>query len=315
MYKKLLAGSLATFGLMAFSAKNLARASSINQNQDRSVCSATDFAKGNKLNKSLQNFNFADYLVLRVSGSQIVARFAPLNRQKQALELDELAKKLGYKRFDWVNYVERDPHGIRDFQGRRLSLPYNDPPLGGYQYEAADYHPFYWDIEQCENCRSRHHYQHPKIKQKFALTFEDHPSDYRLRSGEAIEFVTHLVGVKSDATPRPHRIPQAYRLQAQGKRKAEPSQSPSETMGQQPRHQESDRTKDRKSQWDVLTTFKWQLTNNAAGRGRVSLMGVNLSASELSPATLALIANDGGTVPITALARDKDNHHNLQCQR
>ena len=273
MYKKLLFSSLASLSLITPFARNIAEASSISNYQTKSVCSANESLKGNKTHNLLQNFNFSHHLDFKVSGSQIVARFAPHNKQDQALELDSLAAKLGYKRFDWVNYVEQDPYGIADYQGQLLSLPYNDPPLGGYQYETADDHPFYWDIEQCENCRSRHYYQHPKIKQKFALTFEDNPSDYRLKPGETIEFVTHLVGVKIDRTDK------------------------------------------ERSQWDVLSTFKWQLTNNAVGRGQVSLTAVNLNVLELSPATLTLIKNDGGQLPITRTAyRDKDNHHNLQCQ-
>ncbi|MBE9169662.1 hypothetical protein IQ238_19755 [Pleurocapsales cyanobacterium LEGE 06147] len=142
-------------------------------------------------------FKFQEAIKLEFIGQRVIAKFAPQNSLGEKIKLDELASALGYEHFNWVNYVKQDPHGMRDRSGKLLSIPYNDPPKGGYLYEAADELPFYWDMVECEGCRFRHNYQHPKVSNDFHLVFEDVPSDYRLKSGESIEFVTHLVGVKS----------------------------------------------------------------------------------------------------------------------
>ena len=156
-----------------------------------------DAAKTNSAN--YPNFRFNQHLIFDSSHSGIVVTFAPQNNRGEKIELKQLASALGYERFAWVNYVERDPHGMGDRHGKILQTPYNDPPPGGYQYEAADNHPFYWDIELCDNCRPRHHYQHPQITDKYRLVFEDHPYDPRLESGESVDFVTHLVGVSNNS--------------------------------------------------------------------------------------------------------------------
>jgi hypothetical protein len=274
-YKRILFSGLITLGLITLSAQNSSLASSTDNEQVKQEFTTTDNSKKNqKTAPHNLKINFASHLVFNVSGSRIVVKFAPQNPQKQALQLDDLAADLGYQSFNWVNYVERDPYGITDYQGNLVSIPYNDPPSGGYQYDAADAHPFYWDIEECESCRSRHHYQHPEVKQSSYLTFEDHPSDSRLKPGEKIEFVTHLVGIKIS---------------------------------------DSDGDKGR-SQWEVLTTFKWQLTNNVSGSSQVSLIGVDLDLSELSPALLAKINSDGGIISDIAIAapQNQNNSDNPQ---
>jgi hypothetical protein len=272
-YKRILFSGLITLGLITLSTKNSSLASSIDDEQIKLEFTTTDNSKKNqKTNNHNLKINFASHLIFNVSGSRIVVKFVPQDRQKQALQLDDLAADLGYQSFNWVNYVERDPYGITDYQGNSVSIPYNDPPSGGYQYDAADAHPFYWDIEKCENCRSRHYYHHPEVKQSSYLTFEDHPSDSRLKPGEKIEFVTHLVGIKI-----------------------------------------SNSDKDR-SQWEVLTTFKWQLTNNVSGSSQVSLVAVDLDLSDLSPALLARIDRDGGLISDFAIAapQNQNNSDNPQ---
>jgi hypothetical protein len=111
------------------------------------------------------------------------------------------------------------------------------------------------------------------VKQSYVLTFEDSPSDYRLKPGEKIEFVTHLVGIKINNVNR------------------------------------------ERSQWEILSTFKWQLTNDVFGKSQVSLMAVDFHVSELSPALLAQIESDGGIAPNFAIAslQTQSNSHSLQC--
>ena len=129
-------------------------------------------------------------------GGRIITQFSPRNSQGEKIELQQLATKLGYDHFNWVSYVETDPHGIVDSSGVPLSTPYNDPPQGGYRYDSADRFPFYWDVVDCDRCKQRHHVKNYNNSQPFDLVFEDAPADYRLQPGEAIEFITNLVGVK-----------------------------------------------------------------------------------------------------------------------
>lgn len=202
--------------------------------------------------KQYSAIDFSKQLKIKTSGSKITAQFTPQNLSKQFLKLDELAQSLGYKSFDWVNYVVEDPHGIKDHQGESLSTPYNDPPAGGYEYGAADNYPFYWDIEPCQNCHSRHNAKHPRNHQRFSLTFEDNPSDYRLKNGESVIFVTHLVGRKTRKSPQDN------------------------------------------FQWDILSTFSWELTNTSAGVGKVTLLSTSPQILKPSPSMLTQIKRDGG---------------------
>lgn len=132
-----------------------------------------------------------------VLGARIITQFSPRDSQGKAIELQTLASRLGYDHFNWVNYVETDPHGISDRQDQLLTTPYNDPPQGGYHYDPADEFPFYWDVVSCELCNQRHHFENEHILKQFSLVFEDAPADYRLQPGEAVEFITSLVGVKA----------------------------------------------------------------------------------------------------------------------
>lgn len=274
MSKKALFGGLFFFTLITLLNNNISLASSLISKKSNLELNSSNKLLEHQTTSQFQVNNFSDYLFFKTSGSRIIARFAPQNQKKEALDIDKLAKALGYKSFNWVNYVEKDPHGIANYQGHSLSIPYNAPPLGGYQYDAADAHPYYWDIENCQNCRSRHYYQHPEVQQRYSLTFEDHPSDHRLKPGEKIEFVTHLVGIKNDSS----------------------NQKPSE--------------------WDILSTFKWQLTNDAFGRGKVSLIAVDLPILDLSPALIAQIEKDGGTIPNLANSarQNQNSFRNLQPQ-
>ncbi len=54
-----------------------------------------------------------------------------------------------------------------------------------------------WDLVNCDRCKQRHYFQNQNNLRQFELVFEDSPADYRLQPGEAVEFITHLVGVKN----------------------------------------------------------------------------------------------------------------------
>ena len=254
MFKKL---AISTFTLLSFLPVTLEAAPveiMANNNIDSLEYSTSGLKSTSDRGITKENIDrsiFKDSLKIEFIGARIVANFAPKNNLGESIELEKLADLLGYDRFSWVSYVEKDPHGITNQQGQLLSTPYNDPPMGGYQYDAADELPFYWDQEECDRCNPRHHYQHPLITQKYQLVFEDIPSDPRLQPGEAIEFITHLVGVKN--------------YDAQNK----------------------------KAEWDVLNTFRWQLTNPIPGLGRVSLVETNIDLAKLSTLLLVEMQTDG----------------------
>lgn len=234
-------------------------------------CSLTSENSENKSNyKELNSpkYYFNKHISFKTKKSGIIATFSPKNNLGEKIELQKLASRLGYERFAWVNYVEQDPYGMRDRNGKIVQTPYNDPPPGGYKYGGADNHPFYWDIEKCDNCQSRHYYQHPKIISKFQMVFEDYPSDPRLQSGESVDFVTHLVGIK----------------------------------------------KNNPTQWEILTSFSWKLTNIVKREGRVSLIKNNIDPIQLSRSLKAQIQADGGTINNFPIAR-KYNLHNRQCRQ
>ena len=220
-----------------------------------------NFNSGRNLNtKNIDRPIFQESLKIEVTGARIVAKFAPENHLGEQIELEKLAAMMGYDRFSWVSYVEQDPYGITDRQGQLLSTPYNDPPIGGYQYDAADELPFYWDMEECDGCSPRYNYNHPLVSQQHQLVFEDTPSEPRLQPGEAIKFVTHLVGVKN--------------------------------------YDPENKT----AEWEVLNTFRWQLTNPTPGRGWVFLTEINIELAKLPTLLLAEMQADGALLPDAVMA-------------
>ncbi|MGL5943579.1 MAG: hypothetical protein ACRC2S_25085 [Waterburya sp.] len=198
---------------------------------------------------------YSQAITHQVIGSRIVTKFAPKNSQGQNIDLNQLASSLGYDHFNWVNYVEKDPYGITNHTGQQLSTPYNDPPKGGYNYDRADELPFYWDLVNCDRCKQRHHFQNQNNLRQFELVFEDSPVDYRLQPGEAVEFVTHLVGVKN------------YDVQQQT------------------------------ANWEILYSFRWQLTNLRPNYSQVTLVETDVSLTQLSPVLLSAMQLDGIVLP------------------
>ncbi len=164
-----------------------------------SVCAP--HAKRNSPTDQLESLGKADFayaqnITHQLIGSRIITQFTPKNSQGESIDLNQLASSLGYDHFNWASYVEKDPYGIKNQEGQKMHTPYNDPPQGGYLYDPADRLPFYWDLVECDRCKYRHHFQNSHNLKQFELVFQDAPADYRLQPGEAVEFVTHLVGVK-----------------------------------------------------------------------------------------------------------------------
>ncbi|MEO1341034.1 MAG: hypothetical protein AAFV28_07800 [Cyanobacteria bacterium J06635_13] len=198
-----------------------------------------------------EKFSYGNNITHQLVGSRIVTQFAPQNSQGESLDLNTLAVNLGYQHFNWASYVVEDPYGIQDRAGQQLTTPYNDPPKGGYLYDQADSLPFYWDLEKCRQCQPRHHWQNQHNFQPYYLVFEDSPVDYRLQPGEAIEFITNLVGIKH------------YDLQKQS------------------------------AEWEILHTFRWQLTGTYPNVGKVTLIDADVGLDKLSPVLLNKMQLDG----------------------
>ena len=188
MFKKLVLATL-TFGVML----------SVSTKNNIAKSETTNNSKSNdrKPLSTQQNFNYQKAIIHKLNGGRITTQFTPKNSNGDSIDLSILANELGYDHFNWVSYVETDPYGINDSLGNMMSTPYNDPPMGGYQYDRADRLPFYWDVVNCDRCKQRHHIQNSKNLQPFKLTFKDAPTDSRLQPGESIEFMTSLVGVKN----------------------------------------------------------------------------------------------------------------------
>jgi hypothetical protein len=217
-----------------------------------SVCQPRDDSPLNQF-KSLgaEKFAYGQNITHQLIGSRIVTQFTPKNSQGESIELHQLASSLGYDHFNWTSYVVQDPYGITNQGGQKLSIPYNDPPKGGYLYDPADHLPFYWDLERCQQCKSRHYWQDQRNLTQFQLRFEDSPADYRLQPGEAIEFVTNLVGVK-DYDPN--------------------SQI---------------------AKWEILHTFRWQLSNPQPHRSKVALVETDVDLNRLPSSLLSMMQLDG----------------------
>ncbi|MEO1673151.1 MAG: hypothetical protein AAFR77_20630 [Cyanobacteria bacterium J06631_2] len=203
-----------------------------------------------------EKFTYAHNVTHQLIGSRIITQFAPQNELGESLNLSKLASDLGYEQFSWTSYVVQDPYGIQDQAGKQLRTPYNDPPKGGYLYDPADQLPFYWDLEKCQQCKSRHHWQNQNNLKPFVLVFEDSPVDYRLQPGEAIEFITNLVGIKQ--------------------------------------HDVQNQT----AEWEILHTFRWQLTSTYPNVGKVSLVDADVTLNTLSPILLSTMQLDGAVLNV-----------------
>ena len=98
-------------------------------------------------------------------------------------------------RVKFVQIVTRDPDlphpDLQDSTGTPLTLPYLDPPLGGYKFQEADAEVFYWDYhETCQTsyCKTSH-------LQDDKATFYDRPA---LVGSGAFEFALFVVEDKQD---------------------------------------------------------------------------------------------------------------------
>jgi len=127
---------------------------------------------------------------LAASGEEMSATFTP----NFGLSIAAAATLCGYHHFNWYQVITRDPFAstfsAQSAPNTPLTVPYVDPPPGGYFGKPADDSlPFYWDEstnELSQNTTSK------------TLEFRDFPMEPRLTPGQSLEFTTALVGVLPD---------------------------------------------------------------------------------------------------------------------
>jgi len=189
-FKNLFLSTLAVSVLSNAAAKNTFGQSAVIAEETKS-----DIVSHQESIKIDYSFDYDQAISHELLNSRIRSSFAPKNSAQENVDLQKLASSMGFDHFNWVSYVELDPYGIVDQSGTQMITPYLDPPMGGYEYDAADNLPFYWDVVHCNQCKLRYNYLHPQNFNQFELTFLDSPADYRLKPGESIQFMTSLVGV------------------------------------------------------------------------------------------------------------------------
>lgn len=152
-------------------------------------------------------------------GTGLTASFMP----NFDLTLDDTAQIGGFDHFNWLNLIVQDDlldsplrfiigNGLRDPNGEFPSVPYVDPPHGGYQYQVdncgvsdfpvRDSLDWYWDEQFSFDCLEIGSFPATLsildgVTFLKSLPFEDFPD-----SSFDIRFETYLVGVNSDGTGR-----------------------------------------------------------------------------------------------------------------
>jgi hypothetical protein len=125
------------------------------------------------------------------SGPTISATFTP----NFGLRIGDAATLCGFDHFNWYQMITHDgnPPSAKNNPTAALTVPYVDPPLGGYAYQifGDDNLPFYWNESTSDLS------QHTKAT---AVDFLDNPADSALKTGGFIGFTTALVGVLPDNT-------------------------------------------------------------------------------------------------------------------
>ena len=103
--------ALLTVGnLLTTTVKAQANISQIENIFSQSQCAAVQAFSADKFSKNtlpIENFAFAEQIIITLENSRILARFAPQDNQGKKISLKSLATTLGYKNFNWVNYVEQ----------------------------------------------------------------------------------------------------------------------------------------------------------------------------------------------------------------
>lgn len=142
-------------------------------------------------------------------GTAIQAVFQPAF----GLSLEEAQTLAGFKEFNWVQTVVKDPKPPQPNDPSIVllpNIPYRDPVRGGYKYqteqgrELPNNFPYYLNSDQLQ----RNAFDCSTSPDSDTLVFCDQPAYSEIKPGEAKEFITSLVGVYPDSTPDdPHFVP------------------------------------------------------------------------------------------------------------
>jgi len=137
----------------------------------------------------------------------VLDRMCGYDRYYDQATLKQAAYLLGYKHFNWLQVVIRNPPGLtfKTASGDPLpNAPFVDPLPGGFDYLWADDLLYYWDESEKpwysllpyspENQLS----YNTRDSFPSALVFWDQPVRVAYPPGDFSRFATHLVGVKSD---------------------------------------------------------------------------------------------------------------------
>ena len=132
---------------------------------------------------------------------QIVATFTP----NFGISLSDAAALGNFVGFDWQQTVVTDPYppALADPSLPPLTVPYPDPPDGGYfgQPLTAGRFPFYWDLDTEATSTTDVDGDQMPIETDDTLIFTDVPAESRLQIGQYLEFNTTLVGVLPSGSP------------------------------------------------------------------------------------------------------------------
>jgi hypothetical protein len=140
-----------------------------------------------------------------LSDTAIQATFTP----NYSLSLQSAAALGSFTEFDWVQQVVVDPYPPKMANGSAPSVPYFDPPEGGYlgQPSTAGDFPYYFNPTTISTeTFSVNGVTHP-VETGTSLSFIDQPEEPKLQSGQYLEFVTSLVGICSQYTPGCTELP------------------------------------------------------------------------------------------------------------
>ena len=136
------------------------------------------------------------------------ATFAPITPAGPSLAAAELI--CGFIGFDWVQEVTTDAHPPMDSAGNILSVPYPDPPAGGYSGHPDNAYPFFWNPNDLATgtvpCTKNAPYPPFAARAETASTllFQDCPAEPKLTPTDpAMAFTTSLVGILPSGSPSP----------------------------------------------------------------------------------------------------------------
>jgi cytoskeletal protein CcmA (bactofilin family) len=131
------------------------------------------------------------------------------------ITLEQEAQACGYTKFNFMSQVNHDPTPPMDVYGNTLTVPYSDPPQGGYYKHPESQPPFYYNFADLgwpicpsnapNNCVYQNGYgAYVPIRTADSVTFRDEPANPNFKKpkyqNEYLGFHTMLVGIRQDGT-------------------------------------------------------------------------------------------------------------------